>query len=133
MALPALRYIDAFPVEYQEQQYICLRDPEGVVEGQIMLTFPAFFIACQLDGRNDIGDIQYAFARQFGGHLLRHDDIHRIVAYLDENGFLQTARFAELQRRIVDEFMQSAVRPAYLAEKSYPDEPGQLRVFLDAF
>src|SRR4029434_9108443 len=97
MALPALRYVDAFPVEHQGQQYICLRDPEGVVEGQIILTPPAFFIACQLDGWNDIADIQYAFAKQFGGHILLTDDIHRIVTYLDENGFLQTARFAELR------------------------------------
>jgi hypothetical protein len=44
MALPALRYVDAFPIEHQGQQYICLRDPEGVVEEQIMLTPPAFFI-----------------------------------------------------------------------------------------
>jgi AmmeMemoRadiSam system protein B len=133
MALPALRYVDAFPVEHQGQQYICLRDPEGVVEEQIILTPPAFFIACQLDGRNDIVDIQYAFAKQFGGHVLLSDDIHRIVTYLDENGFLQTARFAELQQRIVDKFTQSAVRPAYLAEKAYPGEPGQLRTFLDHF
>ena len=98
-----------------------------------MLTPPAFFIACQLDGRNDIVDIQYAFAKQFGGHVLLTDDIHRIVTYLDENGFLQTARFAELQQRIVDEFTQSAVRPAYLAGKAYPGEPGQLRAFLDTF
>jgi hypothetical protein len=133
MALPALRYVDAFPVEHQGQQYICLRDPAGVVEGQVMLTPPAFFIACQLDGRNDIVDIQYAFAKQFGGHVLLRDDIHRLVTYLDENGFLHTARFAELQQRIVDEFTQSAVRPAYLAGKSYPGEPGQLHTFLDNF
>jgi hypothetical protein len=110
-----------------------LRDPEGAVEGQIMLTPPAFFIACQLDGRNDIVDIQYAFAKQFGGHILLADDIHRIVMYLDENGFLQTARFAELQQRIVDEYTQSTVRPAYLAGKAYPGEPDQLRAFLDNF
>src|SRR5262245_19896044 len=133
MTLPALRYVDAFPVEHQGQQYICLRDPEGVIEGQVMLTHAAFFIACQLDGRNDIVDIQYAFAKQFGGRILLADDIHRIVMYLDENGFLQTARFAELQQCIVDEFTQSSVRPAYLAGRSYPGEPDQLRAFLDNF
>jgi AmmeMemoRadiSam system protein B len=133
MALPALRSIEAFPVTHQGQQYICLRDPEGVVEGQILLTPPAFFMACQLDGRNDITDVQYAFARPCGGHVLLTDDIQRIVTYLDDNGFLQTARFVELQQRLVDEFTRSAVRPAYLAGKSYPGEPGPLRAFLDDF
>jgi MEMO1 family protein len=133
MALPALRYIEAFPVEHQGQQYICLRDPDGVVEHQIMLTTPVFFIACQLDGKNDIVDIQYAFAKQFGGHTLLADDIHRVLTYLDDSGFLQTARFVALQQCIVDEFTRAAVRPAYLADKSYPGQPGQLCAFLDNF
>jgi len=133
MTLPALRHIDAFPVEHEGQQYICLRDPEGVVEEQLMLTPPAFFIACHLDGKNDTVDIQYAFARQFGGHILLAEDIRRIVTYLDDNGFLWTERFAALQQRIVDEFINSPVRPAYLADKSYPAQPGQLRAFLDHF
>ncbi len=133
MALPALRYVDAFPVEQQGQQYICLRDPDGVVEHQLMLTPPAFFIACQLDGKNDITDIQYAFAKQFGGHVLLADDIHRILTYLDDNGFLQTARFTALRQRLINEFTRAAVRPAYLADKSYPAHPTQLRTFLDAF
>ena len=120
MALPALRYIEAFPVEHQGQQYICLRDPDGVVEDQIMLTPPAFFIACQLDGQNDIVDIQYAFAKQFGGHVLLVDDIHRVLTYLDDNGFLQTARFVALQQRIVDEFTRSAVRSAALSVRQPP-------------
>src|SRR5712691_3759647 len=133
MTLPALRHIDVFPVEHEGQQYICLRDPDGVVEEQLMLTPPAFFIACQLDGKNDIVDIQYAFAKQFAGHIVLADDIHRIVTYLDANGFLWTERFAALQQRIVDEFTTSPVRPAYLANKSYPAQPGQLRSFLDHF
>jgi AmmeMemoRadiSam system protein B len=133
MALPTLRPIDAFPVEQQGQQYICLRDPDGVVEHQILLTPPAFFIACQLDGRQDIADIQYAFAQRFHGHLLPTEDIQRVVAYLDESGFLQTPRFAAMQQRLVDAFTRSPVRPAYLAGKSYPEQPGQLRTFLDHF
>ncbi len=133
MTLPALRHIDVFPVEHEGQQYICLRDPDGVVEEQLMLTPPAFFIACQLDGKNDIVDIQYAFAKQFAGHSLLADDIHRIVTYLDDNGFLWTERFAALQQRIVDEFTASPVRPAYLADKAYPAQPDQLRSFLDHF
>ena len=108
MALPALRYVDAFPVEHQGQQYICLRDPEGVVEGQIMLTPPAFFIACQLDGRTILSISSTLLPSNSVGMSCLRDDIHRIVTYLDENGFLQTARFVELQQRIVDEFTRSS-------------------------
>ncbi|MGE3538831.1 MAG: AmmeMemoRadiSam system protein B [Candidatus Tectimicrobiota bacterium] len=133
MALPALRYIDAFPVEQQGQRFICLRDPDGIVEQQILLTPPAFFIACQLDGRNDTVDIQYRFAQHFAGQLLTTDDLQRVVAYLDDSGFLYTPRFAAMQQRIHDAFTHSPVRPAYLADKSYPGQSSQLRAFLDHF
>lgn len=133
MALPALRYLDAFPIEQQGQQFICLRDSEGVVEQQLLLSPPAFFIACQLDGRHDVADIQYACAKQFGGQVPTAEDIQRLVDYLDSNGLLYTQRFAALQQHIVDTFAQSPVRPAYLADKSYPGQPGQLRAFLDHF
>jgi AmmeMemoRadiSam system protein B len=133
MVLPAIRPLDAFPVDQDGQRLICLRDPEGVVEEQMLLTPPAFFIACHLDGTNDITDIQYAFARQSGGQLLFAEDIQRLVESLDRCGLLQTDRFAALQRQIATTFTSAETRPAYLAGKSYPGQREQLRTFLDAF
>lgn len=133
MTLPALRYIDAFPVEQQGQQFICLRDPEGFVEQQLLLSPQAFFIACQLNGRHDMVDIQYAFAQQFNGQILALDDLRRIVAYLDTNGFLYSPHFEALQRRVSDAFTQSPIRPAHLAPGAYPGQASQLRAFLDQF
>lgn len=133
MTLPALRYIDAFPITYEGQQLFCVRDPEGIVAQQIFLTPPAFFIAWHLDGARDIPDIQQAFAQQFGGQRLRADDIQRVVAYLDEQGFLHTPRFTTLYQQVAQTFAQSPVRPAYLAGASYPAEAQHLRAFLDDF
>lgn len=120
-------------MEHQGQQYICVRDPDGVVEEQMLLTPPAFFLACQLNGQHDVADLQYAFAQRFNGHLLSREDIERLIASLDAHGFLHSARFAALQQRLVDDYLQAAVRPAYLAGKSYPEQPQQLRAFLDTF
>lgn len=132
MALPVLRSLDAFPVDHNGQRYICLRDPEGFVEEQILLTPPAFFIAYQLDGQNDVTDIQYAFARQFQGQILRRDDIDTVVQYLDTHGLLHTERFVAIRQHVERTFADAVVRPAYLAGKSYPPQSGQLRAFLDA-
>lgn len=131
MALPALRNIDAFPLDHAGQRLVCLRDLEGIVEHQIMLTPAAFFIALQLDGQTDVLDIQQAFARQFDGQLLRAEDLHQIVHDLDEQGFLFTERFQKLRRRVERAFLRAETRPAYLAGKSYPDQPHQLRSFLN--
>lgn len=130
MALPALRYIDAFPIDQGGQRYICLRDPEGIVEHQIVLSPAAFFVATQLDGQTDVNAIQRAFAQQFGGQAAP-EDILRIVNDLDKEGFLLSERFEARRRQVETAFLASALRPAYLAGKSYALEAGALRTFLN--
>ncbi len=131
MALPPMRYIDAFPVDQAGQRYICLRDPEGIVEHQIVLTPAAFFVATQLDGESDIRTIQRAFAEQFGGQEASSEDILRIVNDLDEQGFLLSERFEARRQQVETAFFESALRPAYLAGKSYAAQAGALRTFLN--
>lgn len=133
MALPAIRPLEAFPVDQDGQRLIGLRDPEGIIEEHVLLTPPAFFVACHLDGMNDITDIQYAFASQFGGQLLFSEDIRRIVEDLDARGLLQTERFAARRQQLEETFARAETRPAYLAGKSYPGQREHLRPFLDAF
>ncbi len=130
MALPRLRYIDAFPVDHAGQRAVCLRDPEGIVEHQMLLTPAAFFIASHLDGQHDVADIQEAFARQFDGHLVRAEDIWQMVSDLDRQGFLLTEQFEERRQQVEAAFFDAPVRPAYLAGKSYPEKGPQLRAFL---
>ncbi|HEO71919.1 MAG TPA: AmmeMemoRadiSam system protein B, partial [Candidatus Hydrogenedentes bacterium] len=133
MPLPALRNLDVAPVQHEGQDMICLFDPEGYVEARIILSPVAFFIATQLDGQNDVKDIQLAFARRAGGTILPSDGIRQLVAQLDEQGFLVSERFAAIQAEVRNTFAQSPARPAYAAGKSYPDEPGELRAYLDEF
>lgn len=133
MPLPALRYIDIVPVEQDDGVYVCLRDPLGYVEDQVLLSGGAFFIASQLNGANEVIDIQYLFARETGGQVLSENDVRRVVDYLDEHGFLYSPRFEELRRQAEAAYAALPSRPAYLAGKAYPDDPAELRAFIDAF
>ncbi len=130
MSFPPLRYIDAFPVDQAGQRYVCLRDPEGIVEHQILLTPAAFFVATQLDGESDVQAIQRAFTQQFGGQQVASEDILRIVDDLDEQGFLMSERFEARRQQVETAFLTSELRPAYLAGKSYAAQAGALRTFL---
>ena len=130
MNFPALRNIEIFPITYEEQQLLCLRDPEGFVEEQLLLTPAAFFIAAMLDGKRSVLDIQYEFAQRFEGQILFSNDIESTVTYLDEHGFLFSERFWELRARVLQDFQENPVRAAYLAGKSYPGDPQTLRSFL---
>lgn len=131
MALPAIRNLDIFAVQHEGQRYVCLRDPEGFVEEQLLLTPRAFFIAAQLDGEKTLLDVQYAYALQFGGEVIFSDEIRQTVDSLDQYGFLQTERFESIRKQAEERFTKMPVRPAYLAGKSYPQQPAQLRLFLE--
>ena len=132
MPLPALRMLDAHPIEHEGEQYICLNDPSGIVEEQLLLSPMAFFIAAQLTGLNELEDVQRAFRERFGGMDMPSDRIVEVVDHLDERGFLNSPRFAELENGVLTEFRESSVRKAHLAGKSYPEDPEELREFLDS-
>lgn len=132
MAFPPLRYVDATPIEHEGQPAILVRDPTGLVEDPIVLSPIAFFIATLLNGENDVLDIQYATASQCNGLIITEEQIREVVGFLDEQGFLLSERYAAMAREVAEAFNRCDTRPAYLAGKSYPDEPAELRSYLDA-
>ncbi|MEA3365497.1 MAG: AmmeMemoRadiSam system protein B, partial [Candidatus Hydrogenedentes bacterium] len=132
MALPALRNIDAFPIEHEGETLVVVHDPELYVEEQLVLSPIAFFIAGQLDGLNDVTDIQYLLFRETGGQVVSEEQIQEVVSYLDEHGFLESPRFETIHREVVESFAASKTRPVFLAGKSYPKNAADLRRFLDA-
>lgn len=128
--LPAIRQVDLFPIEHEGQTLICLSDPAGIIEDQLVLTLPAAFLAAQLDGRKTLEDMRGAFQRQFGGATVSQEELSGIVTQLDTAGFLQTESFDHLKDTVVSAFRNRETRPARGAGKSYPSEPGELREFL---
>ena len=132
-AIPALRNIDAAQIEHEGETFIAIHDPSGYVDTQLMLSAPAFFIAASLDGHADIPTLQAACRAQFGGAEVSADQIQEVVDYLDDNGFLMSKQFFAIRDRIDGDYLQSDTRPAYLADRSYPADPGELRSFIDSF
>ena len=131
MSLPALRPVDASVVEHEGDQVVCLRDPEGIVDEQVVLSRAAFFVASLLDGVNGVTDIQYLFARATEGRILGEQEIRGVVDYLDQHGFLESPRFAALRDRVLGAFERSDRRASCLAGKSYPEDGPGLGRFLD--
>jgi hypothetical protein len=129
--LPALRNVDVTQIVHEGQPYVCLNDVEGVVESQIMLSLQAFFIAAQLDGLTTTEEIQQRFQDQFG-IAVQDEEVDKVVTFLDESGLLETERFHELRDTQLRTFAQSPVCPAYHAGRSYPEDPEELRAYLDS-
>jgi AmmeMemoRadiSam system protein B len=132
MILPALRGVDAFTIEIDGETFVGMRDPEGIVEDQLMLSQAAFIIAAFLDGQRDERGVQQELAKHFKGHFISEEDILKVVSSLDEHGFLLSDKFYTLCDGVRKQFAQEKIRKAFLAGKSYPDEVGALKTFLDA-
>ena len=132
MPLPPLRFLDIAHVEHEGSPAVVLRDMEGFVEDPLVLTPLAFFIAAQLNGENEISDVQYLFSTASGGRIIRPEDIERVVAILDEHGFLFTEKYVSLRNGLIENFKAAPARPAFLAGKSYPDNASELQTYLDS-
>lgn len=131
MPLPPLRHVEAVPIEYEGQRYICVQDPAGLAEGQMLLSPLAYFAAFQLDGVREAEDILSEIESQYGPVEITRDDVLGIVGELDSKGFLYSETYDELYVRATDTYRQLESREAYLAAKAYPEDPQELRDYLN--
>lgn len=130
MDYPKLRPVEAFPTEVDGRQLLCLRDPTHYTEAVLFLPRVAADILRHFDGKHSILDIQAAYVRRHG-ELLFREHVEYIIATLDEHFFLESDRFVKHQGALEDGFRLAGTRPAFLAGKSYPAEPSELRQTLD--
>ena len=131
-ALPKLRPVEAFPVEVDGQQLICLHDPLQYATESLALAPPAFFILTLLDGAHAMVDVQAAFIERFGA-IVSADEIRELLAALDQHHFLESPRFTARRAEVTAAFRGAPVRRAAHAGTSYPaDRPG-LVAHLDGF
>jgi AmmeMemoRadiSam system protein B len=111
---------------------ICLHDPAGFADKILVLPIPLLDIVSLFDGTRTVLEIQEYFMRS-RGELLPHDKIEQVIHALDEQGFLDSRRFAERRRSIEERFRSSPTRQAAHAGATYAGEPEALRAQIDAF
>ncbi len=132
MEHPKLRYgLEAVPVQHQGRGYILLRDRLGYNDKPVLLLADFAPFLTFLDGRHSVRDIQAFFLRRTG-QLIYSEQIEEMIRVLDENLFLDNARYADHVRRELQRFRDDPVRRMRHAGKSYPEKPDELRAFLDA-
>jgi AmmeMemoRadiSam system protein B len=129
---PRLRAVEAFPVDQDGERFVALRDPAGYTSAVIMLPVGLLDILALLDGSHDIGGIQAEIMRR-DGELVAREHIDKLVAALDEHGFLDSPGFAARRATIDRAFRDAARRPAQHVGGAYAGDPDQLRVAMDRF
>jgi AmmeMemoRadiSam system protein B len=111
---------------------LVLRDPAGYTESVLMLPWPLVEILTLVDGRRSLLDIQAELMRRHG-EIVPRADIDRLIATLDEHGFMESARFAERRAAIDTAFRAAPSRRAAHAGGAYAADVASLRAAMDRF
>lgn len=129
---PIIRPVEAFPVDHEGQQYLCLRDPSGAAPSPIIIGMGAYFLVTLFDGVNSRGDLQAAFTSRFGERL-PPEHLDSLIDALDQGYFLDSPRYAARAAEIREEFLARPDRPAALAGICYESDANALRREIEAF
>jgi AmmeMemoRadiSam system protein B len=119
-------------VQHEGRRFVVLRDPAGYTASLLMLPPPLVEIVALFDGQRSLLDIQAELTRRHG-EIVSRADIERLIATLDEHGFMDGARFAELRAAIDGAFLASPTRPAVHAGGAYSGDAPELRAAMDGF
>src|SRR5690242_1731469 len=128
---PKLRPVEAFPVTQDGKTMIYLKDPLNLAS-PIGLSPVGYFLLMHLDGQHSLVDLQAAYSRQFGS-LLLSDELNSFLEMLDEHHYLVTDRFADYQKRVLEEFRRIPTRAPAHVGGVYKAEPGELQRQLDEY
>src|SRR5262249_705066 len=132
MNTPKLRGVEAFPMSQDGQRFIALRDASGYTESVLLLPQALIDVVALFDGKHAIGDVQADLCRRYEGEVVARADIEKIVAMLDEHGFLDSPSFAKRRAKVDGAFLGARTRPASHAGGAYPGTAAELRPAMDA-
>jgi len=111
---------------------VALRDPLGLSEQTVVVDDQTFFLLRFFDGAHSKLDIKTEYARRFGG-LLFGDKLDALIEKLDTAYLLDNDRFHAAKDEVERSFADAPARPAFLAGKSYPGDPDELKAMLKGF
>ena len=130
--VPRLRAVESFPVELEGRSCVALRDPGGYTDAIVLLHGALLEIVSLFDGQHTVADIQAVVMRRHG-QLVERRQIEEIAEALDEQGFLESPRFADRRAVIDGSFLASPTRPAAHAGGAYAGDAADLRGMLEGF
>ena len=130
--IPKLRSdIEFVPTSHKGEQAVLVRDSLGLVPEPVMLHGDSLQMLQLIDGRNSIQDIQLIIMRNSGNVFVAKEAIRNYLHELDDIFLLESSRYQEHKRKLIDEYASSKIREAHLAGKVYPEDGEELSSYLE--
>lgn len=129
---PAVRpSVDLGVVRTAEGDAYCLYDRLDPDAGQVLVGEAALDAVYLLDGTRSLPQLHAAYSIRTG-RSVNVAQLGALVDRLDGALLLDSARYRAHVAHRLESFRSAPARPAAHAGGAYPDEPGELREFLDA-
>lgn len=125
--IPPIRFdIQRIPIQQNGHNLIYFYDSMGYATPDFAIPSDAEAILSLIDGNRSIENML-----KFSSEEVTKEEILGYVRFLDEHGILDSNAFAEHAENLELAYEQSPIRNCRTAGGSYPEEPGELKVFLE--
>lgn len=127
---PRLRPLELMVVRDGDRDVVLVNDPLGVMPAPVALRIESVPLLQVLDGTVSLKDLSAEIVR--GNKDLRAaSQVREFVAQLDKMLMLESPRFDAAYEELRRSYHQLEIRPAALADYSYPADPEALKGFVD--
>lgn len=129
---PKLRSVETHLITHGGRPSIMLRDPLQLTDKVVIIPQILAPLLALCDGTRDLAGLRAGLAIRTGLSLSL-DDITHLIDQLDQALLLDNGRFSEEKASLLDSYRSAPYREPALAGPSYPEEPDDLRQYLQDF
>ena len=126
MNRPKVRLLDVQP--YGDR--FLVRDPYGL-SGPLIVSNQLLLLMSLMDGTRNEEEVKVEFFRR-SGRMLTSEDFREVLTLLDENLLLLNERFENALEDLRNRMFSSKVLRPHHAGEAYPENPEELKKFLDS-
>ncbi|MCZ7647050.1 MAG: AmmeMemoRadiSam system protein B [Planctomycetota bacterium] len=138
--VPALRQVKAEAVNLkageakgqEDEMVIVLQDPEHLAPQPAVLSPAAYALVQLFDGNRTAQEIADLFEQMYGQEV-KTDQVLSLQRELDAALYLSSPHFDKTVREALTGYLKAKVRPASHAGTGYPEDPDELKKFVESF
>ena len=132
--MPKLRKdIEIIPTIYDGKRALLVKDSLGLIKDPFLIHGEILSFLGLIDGNRTIRDIQLDLIRMKKGAFVSSQEVEKILTELDSIFLLESETYLREKEKTLVSYSLLTKRAAFHAGRSYPQEPGELRMFLNSF
>lgn len=125
--IPPLRYeLQIIPVKQNGETFLYFQDQFGYAQSDFAVPYSAQSLFNLFDGSRSVEDIL-----EFSAEKITKEQVLEYVQFLDEKALLHSPYFKEYASNTEKEYEESEVHPSNTYGISYPEDPEELKHFLN--